>query len=551
MLKHLTIRNYALIRELDIHPATSLNIITGETGAGKSIMLGAVGLLLGNRADTKVLLDQNQKCVVEGEFDISAYQLEDFFEREDLDYDQNTLVRREINPSGKSRAFINDTPVTLPILKELGEELMDVHSQNDTRKLGSATYQLSLIDKHGQTGDELDGYHQAFREYKKAEERFQILKEEEVKIREEYDYHKFLFDELEKADLQEGEQEQLESELKLLEHAEEIKSALNASMSILQEQEFNIQDQLREVRNNLNSIQDYSTEFKEIFERMESSLIELSDIGNELSIADERVEFDPRRQEEVNQRLSQLYQLFNKHHLDSEQDLLNKKNELEEKLLHYDSLDEQILEAEKKLKHHSEIAKEKALALSEKRVAVLDDFTGSIEGILNQLAIPNAQVTVEHTLKDLSRDGIDNVEIKFSANKGVTPSTLVDVASGGEFSRFMFAVKYTLAAHTALPTIIFDEIDTGVSGEVALKLGSMMKKMSDGHQVISISHLPQIAAKADSHFFVFKDESADISRSLIRELADDEKIIEIAKMIGGDEPSDSAYESARELIEKV
>lgn len=550
MLKNLQIQNYALIRHLEIEPSPELNMITGETGAGKSIMIGAVGLLLGNRVDTKVLYDKNEKCIVEGTFNIREYNLRELFDLNDLDYQDETIIRREIAPSGKSRAFINDTPVTLDIMKELGTHLMDIHSQHDTYKLNSLNYQLSLVDVFSQNQDLLQQYKMAYQEYKKKNKKLNDLLQEAESIRKEADYNHFLFEELLAADLKRGEQEALEEELSTLEHAEEIKTVITETIALLQDQEYAILDMLSLVNKRIDSIASYAHRLGEIRNRLNSSYLEIKDLTLELKKETDQVENNPERLSEVQARLNLLYKLFQKHQVNTIDELLAIQESLREKVNKNLNLDQDIEALEKETSLQYEKLITQGDALSHSRQENFNRIIGRIEEMLKSLAIPEARLTIEHRKTEPGEYGMDDIELKFSANKGIIPMNLKQVASGGEFSRLMFCIKHIIASKTALPTLILDEIDTGISGEIAIKMAAMMKKMAENHQVIAITHLPQIASFGNTHYFVYKDSHADKSISLVKELSIEERIKEIAKMIGGDQPSDAAFENARELLEK-
>ncbi len=548
MLKHLEIKNYALIKELELDPSENLNTITGETGAGKSIMLGAIGLLMGNRADTKALLDPNEKCIVEGVFDIREYNLREIFLSLELDYFDECILRREIAPSGKSRAFINDTPVNLDAAKEIGSYLIDIHSQSDTLLLGKSDFQLKLIDSFAGNLNLLEEYRQAFTSYRKSTKKYEDLLKHANGIKSEADYNQFLFDELDKADLQKKEQEELEEGQRLLEHAEEIKKKLLEGMELLQENDFSVLSSLQVLSKNLASISDYSENYKSLYQRIESALIELKDIQDELEGEENRIEFDQSKLEEIVERLSLIYRLQQKHSVDNIEDLLKIKDQLEEKLHVSSNIDEEVERAKSASEEFYHKAKELATQLSEGRKNVFVPLKSKLEKLLADLGMPHAIIEFHRLEIAPNAQGIDDIKILFSANRGVQPEELKKVASGGEFSRLMFAIKNIIAERTSLPTIIFDEIDSGISGEIALKMAVLMKKMSAKHQVITITHLPQIASKGNQHFFVYKDNSENISVSRIRQLANDERILEIAKMIGGDQPTETNLNSARELL---
>lgn len=549
MLKHLQIRNYALIERLEIHPTHGLNIITGETGAGKSILLGAVGLLLGNRADTTVLFDSGVKCVIEGTFNIREYQLQSLFIDEELDYEEDTIIRREISPSGKSRAFINDTPVTLDILRQLGERLMDIHSQHDTLLLGKSTFQLDLIDAVASNMDLRKEYSAVYSQYISQSKKLKVLQKEKQDLENEADYHRFILEELISANLQEDEQEELEQELEVMEHAEEIKKNLLAASYLMQEGEVPVLSTLAEIKSLLTSLSNFGETYINFQERFKSVAIELDDLSDALTRAGDEVEFDPERITLVQERLSLLYQLQKKHHVNSVQELIILRNSLDQDALHFHDLDERIKELTVSVNDLLLQAKKVAGELTRRRQAGIPDLQKEMESLLKKVGMPEATFEVKLISDELNPQGQDNISLLFSANKGIAPQLLNKVASGGEFSRLMFCIKHILADKISLPTVIFDEIDTGISGEIALKLGEMMKFMSSRHQIIAISHLPQMAARAEQHYYVYKDNSLATSVSKIRVLTEQERVEEIAKMIGGDRPSDNARKSARELIE--
>ncbi len=550
MLTHLTIKNYALIKHLEFTPSANLNVITGETGAGKSIMLGAMGLLLGNRADSKTLWDENEKCVTEGVFDISAYALKELFESENLDYDKQTVIRREISTNGKSRAFINDTPVTLDVMRKIGSRLMDIHSQHETLELGTKSFQLELIDSFASNGMLRDSYLTAWKKFTTAKDEFEKLKEESVALKKEADFISFQLVELIKADLKEGELEKLESDLKIQEHAEEIKIQFNAIIEQLGRSEFSVSTTLAAVRNQLQSIASYSPDYTQLLQRLESARIELDDILQEVEQAEEKIEFDPQQTEELKDRVSLIYQLQQKHRLQDVAQLIELRNSLQLKADKTSNLDALLVQAQANFTQAEKELNKVAAELSKSRQKTFSPLTKQLTQLLKELGIPDALLTVEDTPINPGPKGADSIEILFSANKGMPPRPLAQVASGGEFSRVMFSIKYIMAEKTALPTLILDEIDTGVSGEIAIRLGSRMKEMAIRHQVIAISHLPQIAAKAEAHFFVFKDNSSDRTITAMKKLADTDRVHEIAQMIAGSKPSTLALENARELMKQ-
>ena len=548
MLVSLTIRNYALIRALEIRPSAHLNVVTGETGAGKSIMLGAIGLLLGNRADAKALWDENEKCLVEGVFDITAYQLEPLFEWANLDYDHQTVIRREISPAGKSRAFINDTPVTLEVMRKIGDRLMNIHSQHETLELGNKNFQLGLIDAFALNLKLRQEYQLKWKEFSLAKSDYETLVKESTALKEESDFIKFQLEELVKANLQTGEQEKLESELKVLEHAEEIKIQLTGILAQLDTSDFSIRSAFTTIRSQLHSIASFSPEFSKLYDRFESLRIELDDLTSEVEHEEGHLEVDPQRTQEAKDRLSTIYQLLQKHRMQDTSQLILLQESLQQKFDKIIHSDDALRVAKNKLDLASQELIANGNELRKSREKVFAPICKQLTKLLFELGIPNATLQVEHADIPPGLSGMDSIELLFSANKGVSARPLAQVASGGEFSRLMFSIQYLLAEKTALPTLILDEIDSGVSGEIAIQLGKMMKEMATRHQLIAISHLPQIAAKGDTHYFVYKDNRSSKTISLIKQLTQEERVDEIAKMIAGAKPSPLALENARELM---
>lgn len=550
MLSHLLIKNYALIEQLEMVPDGALNIITGETGAGKSIMLGAIGLLLGHRADTRVLYDPTQKCVIEGSFNVTGYVIETIFEEEELDYAEICIVRREISSSGKSRAFVNDTPVNLETLRRVTSQLMDIHSQHDSVMLGSNEYQLQIVDTYAQDDDRLRTYRADYQTYRDRQMTYDHLQNEAGAMRREFDYNNFLYQELLKANLQADEQELLEQELNVLENAGEIKERLLMAFEYLDNPEQSVVSQLKSAVGCLNQVTKVADQYKALQERAQSALIELRDLADEISTEQESVDIDDSRAEVVRERLSLIYQLQTKHQASNVAALITLRDELGQKVSQVLNLDDELAKAKAK----AEVAQKKMLtsaeALSKARMAVLKPIEKEIKGLLDDLGMPNASLQISAEKGRPTPSGIDTVSFLFSANKGVKPQQLKNVASGGEFSRLMMAIKYILASKRSLPTIIFDEIDTGVSGEIAIKMGHMMRDMAHTHQLIAITHLPQIAAQGTAHYFVYKDHSAAKTVSRVRRLSFEERVQEIAQMIGGKTPSPSAVSSAREILEQ-
>lgn len=548
MLTELRISNFALIRELQFAPSDALTIITGETGAGKSIMVGAVGLLLGERADTKALYDPQKKGFIEGDFEIEEYNLKSFFQKNDLDYESNCIIRREISPAGKSRAFINDTPTTLDILRQLGNHLMDIHSQHDTLLLRSVDFQLQVLDAYAEIIDLSQRYEEAFQTYKEEEKELSLLKQEHLKLAEEFDYIQFQREEIDKAGLQEDEQEDLEQQVKVLENSEEIKANLNSVLNILRDSETAVASQIQECLRLLAPISSLSQKYQDLSSRLQSLSFELNDLVNEISSEEESVEFEPSKAEELKSRLSLIYHLQQKHRVSTIKELIEILEELSGKVNRASDMESSIRQSEEKVKELRNEAEQMANVLSQKRKKAIPGLSKELASYLKDLGMPDSRIEIQIDPIVLSMQGIDRISFLFSANKGVQPKPLKQVASGGEFSRLMFCLKYILARKSKLPTVVFDEIDNGVSGEIALKLGKMMKSMAESHQVITISHLPQIAARGDSHFFVYKEVENGKAASRIRKLSKDERVEEVAKMIAGDNPTQNAFESARELI---
>lgn len=529
-------------------PSAHLNVITGETGAGKSIMLGALGLLMGNRADTKVLWDENEKCITEGVFDIRAYSLKNFFKAEDLDYDDQTVLRREINPGGKSRAFINDTPVTVEVLKKLGSQLMDVHSQHETLQLGTQTFQLKLIDAYADNHSILDAYSTAWDNYMSAKKAYSNLSTQADALRQEADFVNFQLDELVKANFEVGEQERLESEVKIMEHAEDIKIRFNTTLDLLSRSEYAARQAMAEARGHLQAVAGYSQDYENLLARLQSIVIELDDVVKEIEHAEASIDFDPEHAITVKDRIDILYRLLKKHRTNSLEDLLKLQEELQQKANLTSNLDEALTEAKAALDRATQNLETAANKLSQSRSKVFEPLCKEIISLLKELGIPQAVLKIEHQRTAPTATGTDSIEILFSANKGIAPRALSQVASGGEFSRLMFCIKYVMAEKTEMPTLVLDEIDSGISGEIAIKLGKLMKSMAKNHQLITISHLPQIAAKADQHYYVYKNDAEVKTISTIKQLNQAERVEEIAKMIGGDKPSKVAVENARELL---
>jgi DNA repair protein RecN (Recombination protein N) len=550
MLKSLSISNYALIDQLSMQPASGLSMITGETGAGKSIMLGAMGMLLGNRADTKVLLLEDRKCVVEAVFEIGSYKLQEFFELQDLDFDSTCIIRREISPNGKSRTFINDTPVLLDTLKTLGERLVDVHSQHDTLQLASGAFQLGLIDAYSQSKNELEAYRIAFKTFKSTQKKRTELANRATELKKEADFNAFQLEELHVLVLRVGEQSELESSQQILENAEEIKLRINEILQLLQDDQLGVMNAIDQINQGMQQLSKLAYVFDPLRARFQSLMLELRDIEENLSDEENKVEVDFEKLDQTRDRLSKIYLLQKKHGLSSIEELMSLERELTDKAFEVQNLDEILETADLELVEAAKLLQSTGLALRKKRLNSTASFARELSQLLAGLGMENAKIEIEHHEVVAGILGLDELEILFSANKGAPPQALKKVASGGEFSRLLFAIKYLMADKMELPTLIFDEIDTGISGEVALKMVGMMLDISKKHQVICITHLPQVAGKGDVHYFVYKDNTAEKTISKIKLLNLEERIEELAKMISGVSPSASALESARELVRR-
>lgn len=550
MLSHLLIKNYALIDELELSPDRELNIVTGETGAGKSIILGAIGLLLGNRADTRVLYNPEQKCIIEGTIGVSGYRIERIFEEEELDYSDSCIVRREISVSGKSRAFVNDTPVNLETLRRVTSQMMDIHSQHDSVLLGSNEYQLEIVDTYAQNEGQLRSYRADYQTYRAKKSHYDQLQSEASAMRKEFDYNNFLYEELVKAQLLPDEQESLEQELTILENAEDIKERLQVAYEYLDNTEQSVIDFLKGTVSNLTYISKLSSQYEQLLQRAQSSLIELRDLADEISIEQDRVDIDDTRAETIRERLNLVYQLQTKHQAKDVTALIALRDELGQKVSKVLNLDDALTDAKAQADAARAQLQSSASALSASRDVVLQPIETEIGHLLNDLGMPNASLKIHAETGKPTPTGVDTISFLFSANKGVKPQQLKNVASGGEFSRLMMAIKYILASKRSLPTIVFDEIDAGVSGEIAIKMGNMMRDMAHSHQIIAITHLHQIAGQGTAHYFVYKDHSAAKTVSRIKRLTLDERVNEIAQMIGGKNPSPSALKNAREILKQ-
>jgi DNA repair protein RecN (Recombination protein N) len=549
MLIKLFVQNYALIRELDVEFENGLTIITGETGAGKSILLGALSLILGTRADSSVLLDKNEKCIVEGTFRIEEYELNEFFISNNIDYEPVSTLRREINPAGKSRAFINDTPVTVNILKELGDRLIDIHSQHQTLMLNDNSFQLNLIDSFSGTAGIKTEYRETYSNYRRLKKEYTSIKEKADKNKADLEYYQFQFNQLDEAKLKSGEQTELEAEQELLGHTEEIKLALGSSSNLFLAEGISILSMLREVKSYLGRILTFLPESESLLSRTESALIELDDLAAEVEKLTVSIEADPQRLAMVNNRLDNIYTLIQKHRVTDLGELIKKKDEIKELIGSIVSSDERIIELETLLDKEASRLKTISEEISNKRKSVLSDIELRITELLKQLGIPNAKfrITLTH-LQEFTATGFDQADFLFSANKQIAPENMAKIASGGELSRVMLSLKSLLTKNNNLPTIIFDEIDAGVSGEVADKVGQILSGMGKYMQVINITHLPQVASRGTRHYHVYKDDTDNSTFTRVKLLSPEERILEVARLLSGSEVTETAMKNARELL---
>jgi len=550
MLLSLTVKNFALIRELNLQPNKGLNVITGETGAGKSILLGALGLVLGNRAETSALLNTDLKCVVEAIFEVKNLKLHTFFEEHELDYADQTIIRREIAPGGKSRAFVNDTPVSLQILKELGERIIEIHTQNTGLLIKSATEQLAIIDDFAGEQTVLTQYKIQWKNYAKLRQDFDSFIIETGTAQKEKDFLQFQFDELEQFTPLAGEDTALEQLVKTLGHAEEIKSACSQSEYLLADSDNSIVDQLTAVRAQLKNIANVHPKVAETLQRLESQVLELKDISSALKAIGLSVESDPKKLDAANERIAKLQMLLKKHNLQNAHELVDFKKSLEEKLWLTEEAGVKKEKLEKQLLEAKEACKKIALNLHESRIKAAELLCKKTIVVLTELEMPSSKLLAhfEFDADKLGPKGASFVKLMFSANAGQNPQPLEKVASGGEVSRLNFAFKSLMAGKKEMPTLIFDEADTGVSGEVAGKMGSLMQQLGKNHQVIAITHLPQVAAAGESHYFVYKGISEGLSSTQIKLLDEKERILQIAQMLSGRDPGDAAVANARELL---
>lgn len=550
MLKQLYIKNFTLIDELNISLYPGFSVITGETGAGKSIILGAIGLLLGNRADSKAIKAGRDRCVIEAHFDLSRYGMQKFFDDNDIDYDaDDTIIRRELTAAGKSRAFINDTPVPLTRMRELGEQLVDIHSQHQNLLLQKEDFQLNVVDIIAQDTEQLKVYQKEYYAYRKAKELLEELKAEIAKNRENEEFMRFQHKELEDANLQEGELEQLEQEAETLSHSEDIKTALYEADSALSGENDSILDKLKNATHQLENICDVYPSMADVAGRMQSSYIELKDIAQEISSSVDHVEFDPNRLDAINTRLDKLYTLQQKFHVETVTELITTRDRIAEQLSHIDNGDEDIEEKEKEVAALLVKAEKQAALLTSIRQKSAKAIEKEMKGRLIPLGIPNVRFEIAFAEKPLSGNGADKVSFLFSANKSTQLQPVSQVASGGEIARVMLSLKAMISGAVKLPTIIFDEIDTGVSGKIAEKMADIMEEMGlQNRQVLSITHLPQIAAKGSHHYKVLKEETENGTISHMKELNNQERIEEIAQMLSGSDITQAALANAKELL---
>lgn len=549
MITQFTIKNYALIEDIQVNFQEGLTIITGETGAGKSILLGALSLLLGKRADLSSVKVKTNKCVIEASFHITAYQLEQLFKTHDIDYEHHTIIRREILPTGKSRAFINDTPVNLTSLNTIGQKLIDIHNQHQTLEVSTHQFQFEIVDALANTKKEVLQYQNRLAEFKQIEKTLEELQQQKIQTQKEKDFNQFLWQELEQAQLKSDEQETLELEYEKLNNVEQIQEQLAQILHLFDNEQLGVLLSLNEIKSKTNKLKTLSKSFETLGERVQSSHLELEDIFNEFLSENEATEANPNRLQQINERLQTLYKLQSKHQVQSVKDLLIIQDELAAKLAYTENLDNQIEEKTLALKEETQQLTALAKTIHNKRAAIIDKLIASLEKNLAQLGLPNARFQIQlQRVERFLENGSDQLSFLFTANKGTAFGPLKKVASGGELSRIMLAVKALLANYSELPTIVFDEIDTGVSGDIANKIAHMLKAMSSKMQVISITHLPQIAAKANHHYKVYKEDINNKTQTNLKLLDTENRIVELAEMLGGGKQSQSAIAHARELL---
>ena len=550
MLKKLYIKNFTLIDELDIDLYQGFSVITGETGAGKSIILGAIGLLLGQRADSKSIKQGAEKCVIEAHFDLSRYGMEAFFSENDIEYDPaDCIVRRELTAAGKSRAFINDTPVQLAMLKELGEQLIDIHSQHQNLLLNKQDFQLNVVDIIAQDEQALAKYQQTYAKYQTVGKELETLRESIEQNRQNLDFLQFQCDELTNANLEEGEQEELEQRSETMSHAEDIKSALYEADNALSGEDRGIVSSLRSTISALKTIERVLPSASELVERLDSSYIELKDISGDISSELERIDFDPTELDSINSRLDKLYDLEKKYHVETVRELIEKRDELKRQLSHIENSDEALADLQQQLDTLRQQAQKEADALTKQRTKAASQIEKEMQSRLVPLGMPNVRFSIQLTTDTFGRNGQDKVGFLFSANTSTPLQPVSQVASGGEIARVMLSLKAMISGAVKLPTIIFDEIDTGVSGKIAEKMAEIMQEMGQQErQVISITHLPQIAALGSAHYKVEKEDSAQGTTSHMKELSPEERVREIAQMLSGSDVTEAAIQNAKQLL---
>ncbi|WP_379089482.1 DNA repair protein RecN [Pedobacter sp. UC225_65] len=552
MLQKLSIRNYALIDSLDIEFDQGLNIITGETGAGKSIILGALSLILGQRAESKYFFNQDKKCVIEGAFLLADDKLKTVFEANDLDFFKESILRREISMDGKSRSFINDTPVNLAILKLIGEQLIDIHSQQATQEINDANFQLLIVDALANHTQLLSDYRTGFKQLKQEQLRLKEMIDKADEARSKQDYEQFLFNELEQATLKIGEQEELEQELEKLTHAETIKRNLLTATNLLSENEASALTQLKEAGLQLSGVEKFDPAIVALHDRLRSSIIEIKDITQEITAIEEDTLHNAERLTFIQERLDIFYSLQQKHRVANNEGLLAIQQQLEHNLNQLLSSDEHIEQLKKTIEVLHSSLSQKAQELSTNRKKAIQLVETETSKTLQQVGMPNAKIILnQQLLTQLNKDGLDEITLLFTANAGQAPAPVNKVASGGELSRLMLAIKALLAKYTSLPTLIFDEIDTGISGETALKVGQVIAELGKNMQILSITHLPQIAAKGNSHYFVYKNETGNKTTTGIRKLSAEDRVGAIAEMLSGKNPGASALQNAKELLQST
>jgi DNA repair protein RecN (Recombination protein N) len=549
LLTKLTIKNYALIENLNVSFNNGLSIITGETGAGKSILLGGLSLILGKRADLTVINDASSKCIVEATFDIANYDLKELFKQQDLDYEPETIIRREILPSGKSRAFVNDSPVNLNVLSVLGEHLIDIHSQHQTLDLTNNDFQFDILDALAKNQNALLDYKDNLSEYKTAIKDLEKLLKRKSEAIKEHDYNSFLLNELLEAELNSINLDDLEEEQATLSNVEFVTEELNLSNQLLTEEQIGVLQSLSALKSSFSKLSGISKTYEELYNRIVSSYIEMDDLQSEIEELQDGLELNPERLEEVNSKLQSINNLLQKHTAENIEELLTIQYELDEKVQSYESIDDNINKKQQDIKLQTKKLDDLAKLIHDNRKKVIPEFIQQMESILKDLGMPNAKFKIDLGLSDeFNSNGKDTIELLFSANKGSEFLPLKKAASGGELSRIMLAIKSILTKYMNLPTIMFDEIDTGVSGEISTKMAEIMHQMSRSMQVFSITHLPQIAAKGDNHFKVYKEDINDKTTTHLVKLNQDDRIVEIAQMLGGKKISTSAIAHAKQLL---